>query len=190
MSRAVHSPWQQNVPRIEPSHRHWLTDSGSLTRKLKAHSSTFSVRRINQKPAPLSLAEHQSLSLPVHRSVLQREVLLLCNGQAAVFAHTVTPLESASRDWPFFNQLGNRSLGVSLFPNPLIRRIRFEYTRLSRHDALYQAAQSALIAEGFSADLPPHVWARRCIFTHRRRPSSRMMVTEVMLPLVYTLTAV
>lgn len=187
MSRAIHSPWQQKVPRIESAHRHWLTDKMSLTRKLKNHSQSFSVRRINQNPSPLQLSEVDPLQLPRHRRVLQRQVLLVCNGEAAVFAHTVTPLERASRDWPFFSQLGNRSLGVSLFPNPLIRRADFQYTRLCQKDALYQAAQAALNAHGFNVTLPTHVWARRCLFSHRRRAGSRMMVTEVMLPLVYSL---
>ena len=187
MSRALHSPWQQHVPRIASIHSHWLTDPGSLTQKLKNHCQCFTVQRINQVSAPLHLSETVAMKLPRTRHVLQRQVLLICNGAPAVFAHTVTPMASVSRDWPFFNQLGNRALGVALFANPLIQRISFEYTRLCAHDALYQMAQTALQQNGHAADLPPHLWARRCVFTHSRRPNSRMMVTEVMLPEVYGL---
>lgn len=187
MSRAVHSPWQHHVPRIDLSHSHWLTDSGSLTQKLKKHCQHFSVQRINQQPSPLSLSETAPMRLPYGRSVLQRQVLLICNNMPAVFAHTVTPIEPVGRDWPFFNQLGNRALGIALFSNPLIRRVSFEYTRLRAQDALYQMAQKALNQHSFNITLPPHLWARRCVFIHTRHTNSRMMVTEVMLPSIYTL---
>ena len=187
MTRALHSPWQRHVPRIDLSHTHWLTDSGSLTQKLKKHCQHFSVQRINQRSAPLALAEIAQMQRSRGRSVLQRQVLLICNGVPAVFAHTVTPIERVSRDWPFFNQLGNRALGVALFSNPLIRRVSFEYTRLRAQDALYQMAQKALNQHSFNITLPPHLWARRCVFIHTRHTNSRMMVTEVMLPSIYTL---
>ena len=187
MSRALHSPWQANVPRIAGNHQHWLTDNGSLTQKLKRHSSAFGVIRLNQSRAPLQQSETIAIALPRARRVLQRQVLLLCNGVPAVFAHTVTPLETASHDWPFFNRLGNRALGIALFSTPLIFRQKFEYTRLSQADALYQAAINGLKKNGFKIDLPTHLWARRCVFSHARRPNSRMMVTEVMLPTVYKL---
>lgn len=187
MSRALHSPWQCHVPRIDLSLTHWLTDPGSLTQKLKNHCQHFSVQRINQLSSPLSLSETTPMQLPRGRSVLQRQVVLICDGVPAVFAHTVTPMERVGHDWPFFNQLGNRALGVALFSNPFIRRNSFEYTRLRAQDALYQAAQSALKGHGFEVTLPTHLWARRCLFTHTRHANSRMMVTEVMLPSVYTL---
>lgn len=187
---ALHSPWQSAVPRIHRPHRHWLTGAGSLTQKLKAHSHTFSVIRIHQKHAPLQQSECANLHLPRGKQILQRQVVLLCDGAPAVFAHTVTDAARVSADWPFFNGLGSRALGVALFANPLIHRLSFEYTRLNAHDTLYLAAAAALRQSGFNDALPPHLWARRCVFTQRRRPNSRMMVTEVMLPAVYTLSAV
>ena len=114
MSRALHSPWQCHVPRIDLSLTHWLTDPGSLTQKLKNHCQHFSVQRINQLSSPLSLSETTPMQLPRGRSVLQRQVVLICDGVPAVFAHTVTPMERVGHDWPFFNQLGNRALGVAL----------------------------------------------------------------------------
>ena len=48
MSGSQQSPWQTYVPRIEPHHRHWLTDTGSLTLKLKRHSDQFQVIRTFQ----------------------------------------------------------------------------------------------------------------------------------------------
>lgn len=186
---ALHSPWQTAVPRIHRQHRHWLTGTGSLTQKLKAHCQNFTVIRIQQNHAPLQQAESAHLRLPRTRRIVQRQVLLLCDGTPTVFAHTVTDAARVSMDWHFFNGLGNRALGVALFANPLIERLIFEYTRLSTHDALYVAAAAALCQSGFNDQLPPHLWARRCVFGQRRRPNSRMMVTEVMLPAVYALSA-
>jgi chorismate--pyruvate lyase len=182
---ALHSPWQTYVPRIIRAHRHWLTDVGSLTQKLKQHSQTFTVVRQAQQRAPTPLAESNAIDMPSQRRTWQREVLLLCDGIPVVYAHTITPLESVSRDWPFFKRLGNQALGVALFANPLIRRAHFEYTRLSERDQLYQTTQAAIASYGLS--LPKHIWARRCVFQHSRHKDSRMMVTEVMLPTLYNL---
>ena len=182
---ALHSLWQTYVPRIDRAHRHWLTDVGSLTQKLKRHSQVFNVLRQAQQRAPTPLAESHAINMPNRRRTWQREVLLFCDGVPVVYAHTITPLESVSRDWPFFKRLGNQALGVALFANPLIRRAHFEYTRLSERDELYQTTQAAIASHGLV--LPKHIWARRCVFHHSRHKNSRMMVTEVMLPAIYNL---
>lgn len=182
---SLHSPWQAYVPRICRAHRHWLTDTGSLTQKLKAHSHHFAVERRAQYHAPIALAESPAIDMPMTRQVWQRDVVLLCNGTPVVYAHTVTPLETVARDWPFFKRLGNKALGVALFANPLIHRATFEFTRLCARDALYQTAQKNLQSHGIT--LPRHIWARRCVFHHTRQANSRMMVTEIMLPAIYEL---
>ncbi|TDR28842.1 chorismate--pyruvate lyase family protein [Hydromonas duriensis] len=187
MSSSLHSPWQRHVPQIQRKHQHWLTDTGSLTQKLKNHCEQFVVQRVRQNRAFLNLSETKSLCLPLGRRILQRQVLLICDDSPVVFAHTVTALERAGRDWPFFNQLGNRALGLTLFANPLVCRSDFEYTRICAQDALYQIAQTALHTHHFKVNLPRHIWARRCLFQHVRHQNSRMMVTELMLPEIYQL---
>lgn len=181
----IHSPWQRYVPRINRSHRHWLTDTGSLTRKLKNHSQHFAVELQGQYHAPVSLAEYQAIDIPLAQQVWQRDVLLLCDDVPVVYGHTVTPCERVSRDWPFFNGLGTQALGSALFNDPLIQRAHFEFTRLSPKDELYQQIARATLTHGIN--LPPHLWARRCVFHHQRRPHSRIMVSEVMLPALYKL---
>ena len=52
---------------------------------------------------------------------------------------------------------------------------------------LYRLVNHALKTKGFDSQLPQHLWARRCVFTHRQHSNSKMMVTEVMLPAVYEL---
>ena len=187
MSASRQSPWQTYVPRIEQHHRHWLTDAGSLTLKLKRHCHDFRVIRTFQAKTALHLSEQAPLQLRLADRVMSRNVILCCDNQPVVFGHTVTALDTLKRHWPFFNGLGQKALGLALFFNPLIQRQAFEFTRLSSHDMLYRLAQEALAQHAFNITLPPHLWARRCIFTHQRQPNSRMMVTEVMLPAIYEL---
>ncbi len=180
--------WQKNILQVQPSQRHWLVDAGSLTLKLKKHCAQFQVTRINQTRAPLQLSEQAPLQRPTGRTILQRQVLLHCDGAPVVFAHTVTSIERVGRDWPFFNALGNKALGLALFSNPLIYRNPFEYAHLKSSDWLYQAAAQALRQSSFPYNLPATLLARRAVFQHEKHANSRMMVTEVMLPSVFLLT--
>ena len=181
------SPWQICTPRIVKQHKHWLTDTGSLTLKLKRHCQQFSVIRSFQGKSRLHLSEQSQIRLPLSVQIMSRDVILCCDGQPVVIGHTVTSLSRLKRDWPFFNSLGQKALGLALFFNPLITRAPLEFTRLDAQDMLYQLAQTTLKAQGFSDQLPPHLWARRGVFQHKRRVNSRMMVTEIMLPAVYEL---
>ncbi len=181
------SPWQAYTPRIATTHQHWLTDTGSLTLKLKRHSREFKVIRSFQGKSRLHLSEQRAINLPLNSQVMSRNVILCCDQQPVVIGHTITALNHLKRDWPFFNGLGQNALGLALFFNPLIRRSPLQYTRLCAHDMLYQLAQQTLRAHGFDDTLPPHLWARRGLFRHQRRAHSRMMVTEIMLPAVYQL---
>lgn len=187
MSASQQSPWQTYVPRIEPYHRHWLTDAGSLTLKLKRHSDQFQIIRTFQGASKLHLSEQSPLQLRLTEQVISRNVLLCCDQHPVVFGHTVTARATLKKHWPFFNGLGQKALGLALFFNPLIERQAFEFTRLSAHDMLYRLVNHALKTKGFDSQLPQHLWARRCVFTHRQHPNSKMMVTEVMLPAVYEL---
>ena len=188
MSASQQSPWQTHVPRIDKRQQHWLTDTNSLTLKLKRHCQKFHVIRAFQGKSIVHLSEYKAIKLPLSNQVMSRNVILCCDGQPVVIGHTITALDSLKRHWPFFNGLGQKALGLTLFFNPLIVREPFEYTRLTRHDMLYQLAQKTLIEHGFDATLPQYLWARRGVFTHQRRKNSRMMVTEIMLPSVYALT--
>jgi chorismate--pyruvate lyase len=188
MSASQQSPWQTYVPRIDKSHQHWLTDANSLTLKLKRHCTEFKVIRTFQGKDRLHLSESSSIRLPLTSQIMSRNVILCCDGQPVVIGHTITALNTLKRHWPFFNGLGQKALGLTLFFNPLIVRTPFEYTRLNGHDMLYQLAQNTLLEHGFNITLPQYLWARRGVFTHQRRKNSRMMVTEIMLPSVYELT--
>lgn len=162
----------------------WLTSGGSLTARLKAHSHAFRVQVLHQNPALCLADETQAIGL--HRSgrVLEREVLLRCDNTPVVFGHTVVPMSADASDWPLFSALGERSLGTTLFGDPMVRRYELEYARLRASHPLARRARAALAAEGLAVPEQQLLFARRCLY---RRRQGALLVTEVFLPPVLAL---
>ena len=157
----------------------WLTTEGSLTARLIAHSNAFRVRRLHQRSSVCLADEARAIGLPRPERVWEREVLLECDGKPVVFGHTVVPTGCTAADWPLFSALGERSLGTTLFYDPLVRRGQLEFARiraghplLSRVRAATGAAEDAIY------------YARRCVY---RRHQGLLLVTEVFLPEVLNL---
>jgi chorismate--pyruvate lyase len=161
--------------------RDWLATPASLTARLVGASTTFRVRRLHQQTAPGALEEVAALGLARRARVRERDVLLCCDGVPVVFGHTVVPLSATARDWPLFSALGERSLGATLFYDPLVKRGPLEFARLNHDHPLLARVRTALGAP----DLDKHVFhARRCVY---RRHQGLLMVTEVFLPAVLNL---
>ncbi|MDB5908269.1 MAG: chorismate--pyruvate lyase [Massilia sp.] len=177
--------WHWHVGAVAPgaAMRAWLTARGSLTARLVAHSGAFRVQRLHQRSA-LCLAD-EARAIGMHRPgrVWEREVLLRCDGEPVVFAHTVVPLSDSAADWPLFGALGERSLGTTLFYDPLVRRGELEFARLRAGHPLVLRARAAL---GGSAPPDTVYHARRCVY---RRHQGTLLVTEVFLPAVLDLIA-
>ena len=161
--------------------RHWLTDRGSLTRRLQLACPGFRVARLKQSLGRPNRDECGPLGLLPGRLAMIREVLLLnaeVNTEAKtpvplVFAHSVIPLAGLAGPWASLAGLGNRPLGAALFCNPLIQRQALEYQHLDRRHSLYRDAVSHLV-------VPPRtLWARRSLFALQGSP---ILVTEVFLP--------
>jgi chorismate--pyruvate lyase len=185
--------WQRHVNAVAPGAgmRAWLTEGGSLTARLIAHSAAFRVQKLHQRSALCLSDEAQAIGMRRPGRVWEREVLLRCDGQAVVFAHTVVPLSDSATDWPLFGGLGERSLGSTLFYDPLVRRGELEFARLRAGHPLVQRARAALGGEpaGPSQVAPafePVYFARRCVY---RRHQGTLLVTEVFLPAVLKLAA-
>lgn len=164
--------------------RDWLTTAGSLTARLKAHSHAFRVQCLHQRTARCLADEAAAIGLQRPGQVWEREVLLRCDNTAAVFAHTVVPLSATASDWPLFGVLGERSLGTTLFGDPLVRRSVLEFARLREGHPLAQRARAAL---GGESARPNILYARRCLYRRRR---GTLLVTEVFLPSVMELKQV
>ena len=164
--------------------RDWLVTPGSLTARLVSSSAAFRVRRLHQRSAPCLMDEAAAIGLARAQRVWEREVLLECDGAPVVFAHTVVPMECDAADWPLFSALGERSLGSTLFYDPLVRRGPLEFARLSADHPLVRRAHAALGKQG---DADKHIYyARRCVY---RRRQGLLLVTEVFLPAVLELGA-
>jgi chorismate--pyruvate lyase len=177
--------WHRHANAVAPSSalRAWLTAGGSLTARLIAHSGAFRVQRLRQRSALCLTDEARAIGMQRPGRVWEREVLLRCDGAPVVFAHTVVPLSNSATDWPLFNALGERSLGTTLFYDPLVRRGQLEFARLRAGHPLVQRARAAL---GASAPPDTVYYARRCVY---RRHQGTLLVTEVFLPAVLDLIA-
>lgn len=171
-----YSSWLRKPVSSGP-YRPWLLDNGSLTRRLQLASTRFAV-----KPLPTSGSvlpeELPPLRLTPRQKALVREVFLCCNGQPAVFAHSVLPYESLQGAWRHLSGLGSKPLGAALFSNPRVERTPLEFRKLTRNHRLYKVAQLHV------AQLPTVLWARRSVFS---LDASAIMVTEIFLPQVLTL---
>lgn len=172
------SCWLSITPRATHPLHPWLTDRGSLTARLMARCTEFSVLPLRQNLAVANRDEAWLLQLPPHRLALVREVLLRCDGLPAVFAHSLIASDELRRTWRFVAQLGNRPLGAVLFANPRIQRQPLHYKSLDARHPLYRGAAEHL------PHVPPRLWARRSLFTLNHAP---LLVTEVFLPTVMEL---
>jgi chorismate--pyruvate lyase len=176
--------WLSHVGGVQasPPMRDWLTTPGSLTARLIAHSKAFRVQRLHQNGAICLPDEAKAIGMHRPGRVLEREVLLRCNDEPVVFAHTVVTASSTATDWPLFSALGERSLGTTLFYDPLVQRGQLEFARIRQGHPLLQRANAAL--GGILREKVYH--ARRCVY---RRHQGLLLVTEVFLPAVLNLAA-
>jgi len=140
--------------------RKWLCDRGSLTEALiRASKNGFSVRLIAQKKSYPTYDEARALKISSQQKILVREVELLGNQQAWVYARSVVPLSTLQHCHQSLERLGNRSLGTLLFTDPNIKRGALEVCQLSANGQNYPS--------------------RRSIFWIKQQP---LLVTEVFLP--------
>lgn len=155
--------------------RDWLTDRASLTYKLMEHCTQFRVQCLHQHRALCLADEYAAISLPQRQLVQERDVLLLCDGRPVVLGHTVLSMAATTTEWPFFGTLGERSLGTTLFGDPLVARGQLQFSRLYQGHPLVRRMCSAIGMTAFSSPL----FARRSTFC---RKGGMMLVTEVFFP--------
>lgn len=177
MMDGMDSKWRQSVW-AAGSWRGWLTDHGSLTRRLRVCCAAFAVRRLSQGLAIPHRDECAPLGLRPRRLAMVREVLLLDGDTPLVFAHSVIPRTALRGPWSSLVGLGNRPLGEALFSDPRVRRQPLTCRRLDRRHPLYREALAHL------QQAPAELWARRSRFSLGRQS---LLVTEVFLPAVLRL---
>lgn len=170
--------------RADAAMRDWLTTPGSLTARLIAHSRQFRVQKLRQAPNLCLADEAAAIGLARPQRVWEREVLLRCDGRPVVYGHTVVPMRATATDWPLFSALGERSLGTTLFYDPLVQRGQLEFARIRPGHPLLARVHAALKGDGVRSDAT--YYARRCLY---RRRQGLLLVTEVFLPAVLKLAA-
>ena len=86
--------WLAHPFRAPRTLRSWLSDRGSLTRRLKMRHADFRVSPVARGFAPPFLDEAQALRLSPKTLAYVRDVLLIGGGRMRVFAHSVLPRTS------------------------------------------------------------------------------------------------
>lgn len=153
--------------------RGWLSDRGSLTRRLRSRYRDFCVVPVLRGVAAPFPDESGALGLARDASAYVRDVLLLGDGKARVFAHSVLPRAALRGGWNGIARLGTRPLGEALFRTPRVRRLAMTIRRVDARHPLYRAARRhAEVAERA-------LWARRSVFCLDGHP---LLVSEVFLP--------
>jgi len=167
--------WQSPQKRLMPTElASWLTDSGSLTRRLQKHNEIdFSVQALGNswmRPLP---DECRLLNIPMTQMSYQREVQLMDGKQANVYARTVIPLATFQAMKHRFNSLGTKPLGELLFTDPSVKRGPIEVACLKPGQWLYEMA---LLEQD---DRPDRLWGRRSYFY---LGGKILLVNEIFLP--------
>lgn len=155
--------------------RKGLSDRGSLTRRLQARYSDFGVQLLAHGLDRPFRDETQALDLRPGTRAYVRNVLLIGDGEARVFAHSVLPRAALRGGWNGISRLGSKPLGASLFSNPRIRRLGLTLRRIDARHPLYRAACA------HTRITPRYLWARRSVFCLNGHP---LMVSEVFLPAI------
>ncbi len=170
---ALRQGWLTHPFRAPRALRGALSDRASLTGRLKARHADFGVCPVFRGLAAPIADEARLLGLAPGARAYVREVLLLGDGKARVFAHSVLSRANLRGAWRGVAGLGTRPLGEALFADPRIRRLALSSRRLDARHPLYRAARRHA---GIGART---LWARRSTFCLR---GARLLVTEVFLP--------
>lgn len=167
--------WQTYTP-TRGGLRRWLQASGSLSARLAATGETFSVQVLAQGRQPLTPDESRALGLNGRRIGYAREVVLRVDGQALVFARSVTAHADSVGAWRSVRGLGSRPLADVLFKRSGILRAPLAYSQLPRQSPLQRHVASCWQAATGVALRHQVLPARRSVFT---RHGAALLVMEV-----------
>ena len=153
----------------------WLTHRDSLTARLVARCQRFRVQRLHQTLSSCLADEFAEIGLRRRLKVVEREVLLRCDERPVVYAHTIVPTSANATQWPLFAALGEKSLGSTLFNDPLVERGHLSYAKLRHtHPLMKRIAALQILPEPVD-----YLYARRSVF---KRKGGCLLVTEIFLP--------
>ena len=172
---SLSADWQSTtqVTGLSNAEKEWLFEPHSLTAKLKSQSQRFAVKVLSEQKVDLSQSQQTLLSKQVS-TVLNREVLLLCDEQPIVYAQSWLPVTSNNTNNQLHN-MGERPLGDVIFQDPALRRTDIEIARFDDNHPL-----QSLVSE---LNLPNRsLLGRRSVFSLH---NYQFLVCEVFLPGAY-----
>jgi len=178
-------PFHHHGPRsIHPSApalRAWLQAPGSLTARLQRFGT---VQVLVQQQRAMTLWPLEQADLQ-QRLGYVREVVLLLDGRAAVWARSCTPLAASHGPWSALRGLGTRPLAELLFASRQVLRSPLQAQALPRHGAqLAHIARQWRALPGALAPSDVPRWARSSVFWHGPHP---LRVMEAFSPWVASL---
>ena len=150
---ARHPGWRREPHPPSASLHAWLTATGSLTARLRAHG-VVEVRVQRQGSQRLWPQERRDLAC---RSGHVREVVLLLDGVPVVWARSATSHRALQGTWKALTGLGTRPLAELLFQRSHVCREPLRIQQLARHGR----AESRLRA-AWTGTHPR--WARSSVF--------------------------
>jgi chorismate--pyruvate lyase len=187
--------YQKFAPLWSNSHRSWLLDKHSLTKRLMRHSQkSFQVVVRKEGVSKLFQHERRVLGCASHHAWV-REVDLIVDGQVWVSARSAVPLSTLRGQDLRLRYLGNRPLGHLLFSNPRYQRSQFEIGRIRSTQVAYTAQQnqqhqnelqiSGTQEAGQTDITETEYWGRRSIFTCHNQQKT-LLVSETFMPVVFS----
>jgi chorismate--pyruvate lyase len=158
-----------------PSHvKNWLSESGSLTQRIKqTFSGVFSVQPQQQGSSTAFITDAERLGIAQQEEAFVREVILMVSGRAMVFART-TVKASSLKTLEKLTKLGDKPLGEVIFSYPSLKRPQL-------HVASVHVSQlSKNMAEALGTT--DFLWARRNTYEIE---GQQFLVSEFFLPAMF-----
>ncbi len=156
------SPANHHIPHVSLSD--WLLNTGSLTERLQALTSSFEVEVIGQATMRANKSEQSALPQYDEQAWQIREVILSGDGKPWVYARSVLPEHLCQTTWA---TLGNQPLGQRIFNDDKFVRSEFSITKLTKNPI------------DPDSKLQQPLWGRRSTF---KVHDWHLLVAEVFLP--------
>lgn len=161
--------------------RQWLHAPGSLSRRLAALGHRFEVQTLRQGPARLHRNEIVELGALGRGRVWVREVILRVDGQALIWARSVSPRVALAGPWKALLGLGSRPLADLLFNEPRVTRSPLKMERLHLGGPMRRRMERQWAKANRSPALRGMTRARSSVFQKHGAP---LRVMEVFSPLL------
>lgn len=153
----------------------WLSRPYKLSEAFRRVATTLSVVVLSQAFSDILPDEAAYLKLEIRAKPFLRQAYILGDNNRFEYARVIVPSATYEKLFKQLDSLDANLIGEKmLYSYPGMKRSEFEYAAMLPHDSRYMTA-----LEGFPADKPPVLWARRSIFWLDELPLS---VMEIFLP--------